>query len=143
MLKKIVIAAACLATTPAMAADVFGHWLVESKKAVVEIKPCGALACGEVVWMSSDSTLTQDENNPDEAMRGRPMCGLPLIGNFESDGRGGWKNGFIYDPTEGKTYKSKMSLKSDNELSVRGYVGVPMFGKSQIWTRADGAGEGC
>jgi uncharacterized protein (DUF2147 family) len=47
-----------------------------------------------------------------------------------------YKNGMILDPENGKLYKSKMSLSEDGKkLTVRGYIGIPMFGRSQTWLR--------
>ena len=34
-----------------------------------------------------------------------------------------------------KTYKANMGLQPDGTLRLRGYVGTPMFGETQIWTR--------
>ena len=46
--------------------------------------------------------------------------------------------GEILDPKNGKVYKSKLSLhEGGRKLEVRGYVGVPMFGRSQVWLRQD------
>ena len=46
-----------------------------------------------------------------------------------------WSGGRIYNPEDGKTYKCKLTLKDDNTLTVRGYVGLTIFGKTQYWTR--------
>ena len=43
-------------------------------------------------------------------------------------------DGRIYDPESGKTYKSVLS-SDGNTLSVRGYVGIKAFGRSQTWKR--------
>jgi uncharacterized protein (DUF2147 family) len=46
-----------------------------------------------------------------------------------------WEGGSIYDPEHGKTYACTMMLTDPNTLRVHGYVGVAMFGRTQIWTR--------
>ena len=57
------------------------------------------------------------------------MSGLRKDGNE-------YKGGEIIDPDSGKVYRSKMTLiEGGNKLDVRGYVGVPMFGRSQVWVR--------
>ena len=43
--------------------------------------------------------------------------------------------GEIYDPESGKTYSAKMSLESPDTLSLRGYVGIPLFGRPSTWSR--------
>ncbi len=135
------------AALPAAAADVFGTWLTENQKAVVEITPCGDSACGNIVWMAEpngpDGQKKKDVNNPDAALQGRTICGMPMIGEFANDGGNEWSGGFIYDPEGGDVYKSKMRLTEEGNLYVRGYVGIPLLGKSQIWTRDTANRRGC
>lgn len=142
----LAVSAVSLLASPAFAADVFGYWLTESKKAIVEVKQCGALACGEVVWLAEPNdeagVAKTDIHNPDASQRARGICGMSMIGDFER-GEGEWVNGFIYNPEDGKTYKSKMKLNDEGNLYVRGYVGIPLLGKSQIWTREETARTGC
>ena len=126
---------------------VFGFWLTENKRAIIEISPCGETACGKIVWMQepldADGHPKIDTKNQDPALQGRPICGLPLIGDFRQSGPGAWNDGFIYSPQDGDTYTAKIEAQSDGNLKLRGYLGLPIFGKSQIWTReADGRG-GC
>ena len=45
--------------------------------------------------------------------------------------------GYILDPSKGKEYRCQLSLKNDNTLKVRGYIGRPLFGKSQYWFRVE------
>ncbi len=49
--------------------------------------------------------------------------------------RGAWDGGRIYNPEDGETYRSTMTLDGNGTLRVRGYVGAPIFGRSQTWTR--------
>ena len=132
---------------PAAAADVFGHWLTENQKAIVEITPCGQSACGNIVWMAEpngpDGLPKTDKNNPDASLASRTICNMAMIGDFTNDGNGEWSNGFIYDPEGGDVYKSKMRLTEEGNLYVRGYVGIPLLGKSQVWTRETGSRTGC
>ena len=140
-------AAATLATALPASANVFGHWLTENRLAIVEITPCGNSACGNIVWMAEPLDAAGapklDANNPDPAMRARPLCGLPMIGNFTQDADGEWTDGFIYDAQKGDVYKSKMRVTEEGNLYVRGYVGIPLLGQSQIWTREANNRGGC
>ena len=48
------------------------------------------------------------------------------------------KSGDIYDPESGKTYSSFfIHLKDKNTLKVRGYVGISLLGRTEIWTRTE------
>lgn len=69
--------------------------------------------------------------------RGRPIIGLSIIDGMKKDGDG-YSGGTILDPENGKVYKSRMILLDGGaKLEVRGYIGVPMLGRSQVWIRQD------
>ena len=59
---------------------------------------------------------------------------MRVLRGFQYDGDGKWSGGTIYDPNDGRTYKSKMELRDASTLRVRGYVGAPIFGRTSIWT---------
>lgn len=70
------------------------------------------------------------------ALRNAPIVGLQILGGFREED-GSYVGGTILDPENGKTYRSRMTLTSEgNALEVRGYIGVPAFGRTQTWTRA-------
>jgi lathosterol oxidase len=77
-----------------------------------------------------------DKNNPDVAKRGMPVVGLVLLTGFKfADDE--WDDGHIYDPESGKTYSCILTLKDANTLKVRGYLGISMFGRTEVWTRVN------
>lgn len=76
-----------------------------------------------------------DRKNPDPARQSRPLLNLPLMYNFKYDGGTVWSDGKIYDPESGKEYNCKMTLKDANTLEVRGYLGIALLGRTQVWTR--------
>jgi uncharacterized protein (DUF2147 family) len=52
--------------------------------------------------------------------------------------QGGYGDGTVLDPDEGRTYSCAATLlDGGRRLEIRGYVGVPLLGRSQIWVRAD------
>jgi uncharacterized protein (DUF2147 family) len=60
----------------------------------------------------------------------------------DHDNLGYWKGGTILDPNNGKTYHSTLQLADNNkQATVRGYIGIPLFGRSQIWHRVANANE--
>jgi uncharacterized protein (DUF2147 family) len=74
-----------------------------------------------------EGTPVTDLNNPDEALRQRPVLGLNLLGGYRFSGKR-WQ-GEIYDPESGKTYSSRMTVSGD-ELKLRGYIGTPLLGRT-------------
>jgi uncharacterized protein (DUF2147 family) len=81
-----------------------------------------------------------DRENPDEALRNKPIVGLVIVKGFEFDGKDTWRKGTIYDPDNGKTYKSKMKLESPDVLKVRGFIGISLIGRTTQWTRVKDGG---
>lgn len=126
---------------------IFGYWLIESKAAIIKIGPCPSGACGEIAWMreprDSAGALKLDRGNPDAALRGRPLCGLPLITGLRRTGPGTWQSGSIYDPRGGSVYSASAIVRDGDALELRGYLGLPLLGQSRTWTRTTDARGGC
>jgi uncharacterized protein (DUF2147 family) len=79
-------------------------------------------------------TTRVDLKNPDAGLRARPIVGMDLLSDYAfKDGK--WQ-GNLYDPGSGKLYKSQITVSSDGKLLMRGYIGAPMFGRTQEWIRA-------
>jgi uncharacterized protein (DUF2147 family) len=64
----------------------------------------------------------------------KPILGLKVLWGFEKDGDR-WTGGSILEPQTGSTYKGKLHLATPDSLEVRGYLGVPLFGRTQTWKR--------
>jgi uncharacterized protein (DUF2147 family) len=58
-----------------------------------------------------------------------------VLWGFEPDGAGRWAGGSIYNPEDGATHRSTVTLGPADTLRVRGHVGLPLFGKSETATR--------
>jgi uncharacterized protein (DUF2147 family) len=149
---RTLLAFAALLAAPAALAELpsdpaHGYWLTENRKAIIRIAPCGQDTCGQMVWMKNavdrSGEPKRDTRNSDAAKRGRPICGLPLAGGLTKAGEGAWRDGWVYNPKDGGTYSAEIRVLSRSELEVRGYVGVPVLGKSQIWTRVEDDRGGC
>ena len=140
-----VVLACVLATLPAAGASgtdpkaVTGLWLSSKKKVLVDIYPCEAKAlCGKIVWLAKpykNGKLRLDDDNPDPALRDRGWCGFEIIQGLKPDGRKSWRNGKFYFPKWGQTFDLDIERKSDSSLEMRAYLGVPVLGRSEIWTR--------
>ncbi len=66
-----------------------------------------------------------------------PVIGMVIMSGLRKAGNE-YTGGEIIDPDNGKIYRSKMTLADGGKkLTVRGYVGMPLFGRSQVWVRQD------
>jgi uncharacterized protein (DUF2147 family) len=65
----------------------------------------------------------------------QPLIGLVFMRNMKFvDGE--YRDGDILDPDNGVIYRCKLRLEGGGtKLKVRGFVGVSLFGRSQIWER--------
>ncbi|HEY0065698.1 MAG TPA: DUF2147 domain-containing protein [Telluria sp.] len=67
----------------------------------------------------------------------QPVIGMVFMSGLKKNGDE-YSGGEILDPDNGKVYRSKLNLvDGGKKLNVRGYVGMPMFGRSQVWVRQD------
>ena len=140
------MAGALLFAASSASADVQGYWLSEEGTAQVEMAPCDDdpdMICGHIVWLEDplddDGEPLRDVENEDPDKRDREILGSRIVWDMEQDSREGrWSGGRIYDPESGDTYRARMDLKEDGQvLDLRGYVGIPTFGRSSEWTRED------
>ncbi|MGD0585273.1 MAG: DUF2147 domain-containing protein [Oryzomonas sp.] len=124
---------------------ILGIWRTEREESKVEIARCGDKICGTIVWLKnptySDSreglvgTPLIDRKNIDPALRSRTVLGMRILEGFTAMDETTWGNGTCYDPKSGKTYRGKMHLLTPDRLELRGYIGIPLFGRSAVWTR--------
>jgi len=70
----------------------------------------------------------------------KPILGLTIIRNVKASGddKAVFGGGDILDPDNGKVYKVKLKLIDNGaKLDVRGYIGMPLLGRTQTWIRVE------
>ena len=117
---------------PVPAEAIVDRWRTADKIGLIEIFSQQGTYGGNVVGPLTPARL--DDRNPDPSLRHRPLLGIALLHGFRYDDRV-WTGGTIYDPNSGKTYSCTLRLKAANALEVRGYVGLSLFGRTELWTR--------
>jgi len=126
---------------------ILGLWKTEPDAhgySYVEVVKTGDRYDGRIVYLSKPrygpdeerpGEIKVDLNNPDPSVREHRVLGLEILKGFVYKGKGKWKNGTIYDPTNGKTYKCKMWLEGQDTLKVRGFIGFSLLGRNTTWTK--------
>jgi uncharacterized protein (DUF2147 family) len=119
------------------AAQVIGRWLTDPPDGIIEISlaPDGSYQ-GKII--GGDSPNRTDSKNPDPSKRSTQLLGQPILHGLKYDGHGRWSGGSIYDPDSGHTYSCHLELLDANKLKLRGYFGVSLLGRTQVWTRYTG-----
>jgi uncharacterized protein (DUF2147 family) len=114
-----------------------GTWLSGDGDGLVEVRLVdGDLTATILGSPNSDPDRPRtDVHNPDPGLRNRPLVGLRIFAGFRHDGDGEWSGGTIYDPNSGNTYRCTLRLVDENTLKVRGYIGIPLIGRTETWTR--------
>ena len=130
------------ATTPE------GLWYAEGGAATVRVASCGRALCGRVEWLRSpldeNGCTLRDDENEDARLRERAIEGLEILHGLEPSPQDEsvWTGGTIYDPTSGRTYRCRATLEGDR-LHVRGYLGVPVLGRTTTWIRVGAESRIC
>lgn len=66
--------------------------------------------------------------------KGKPLMGMNIVENLEPYDDY-WSYGTIMDPESGKVYKCSIWTEGPDKLKVRGYIGISLAGRNQIWHR--------
>lgn len=139
-MKKLLITLTMVVTSIVLFAqsnDIVGKWTTidddsGKAKSVVEIfKKSDGKYYGKIVQL-----LQKPENENCVACKddrkNKPLIGLEIIRGLKMEGKE-FTGGTITDPKSGKTYKCSITRNGD-KLNVRGYVGISLMGRTQVWT---------
>ncbi len=113
-----------------------GSWYMGHHDAVIAIAPCGADLCGKIAGIVTDHPGDPLPHN----WQGRPQCGMTMLHlkPVPSDsGQTSWV-GTVTDPRDGNAYRASARRDSTQHLRLHGYVGLPIFGLTQVWDPYNG-----
>ena len=65
----------------------------------------------------------------------KPIVGMVIMNGLKKEKLGYWFGGEILDPEEGDIYKVKIATDDGKTLKVRGYIGISLIGRTQVWVR--------
>jgi len=142
---KVLFAAALLMPAFALAqTSPVGLWKTidddgKTAKSLVRISEQGGALVGSIEKLldPKDPADAKCEKCTDDR-KNQPVLGLQIIRGVKPDGDGVWGQGEILDPNNGKTYRTRLKpVDGGKKLEVRGYIGAPLFGRTQTWVRAE------
>lgn len=107
------------------------------EKAMVRITEAGGVFTGKVEKLLDPAKQDSKCDECSDSRKGQPVLGLTIIRNIKK-GESHWEGGDILDAANGKVYRARLTLSDDNKkLDVKGYIGTPLFGRTQTWSRVE------
>ncbi|HLT26383.1 MAG TPA: DUF2147 domain-containing protein [Zeimonas sp.] len=106
-------------------------------KALIRITEEDGVFVGRIEKILTERTDAVCDLCTDER-KDQPVQGMRIVEGMRASGDepGLYEGGRILDPQNGKIYRSRMRVVDAGErLEVRGYVGAPLFGRTQTWIR--------
>ena len=139
---KLILSLLVLFSAVVAQAQAEGKWFNQEKSAHIEVyKGANGKLVGKIVWLKEPNDAAgkpkTDPENPNEKLRSRSRLGMVILSGLAATSTAGyWDGGTIYDPKSGKTYSLNMTAMPDGTLNLRGYLGISLIGKTQVWTKA-------
>jgi uncharacterized protein (DUF2147 family) len=110
-----------------------------AEKSLVRITEAAGVFTGKVEKILTDKADAKCIECTDDR-KGQPVQGMTILRGIKPDAsdKGTWVGGDILDPNDGKIYKVLLKLADGGKkLDVRGYIGMPMLGRTQTWLRVE------
>lgn len=131
---------------PGAASPITGYWRTidddsGKTKSIVHIFETGDGTLNGLVVEILHSDLGPDplcSKCPGER-RDQPIQGMVILWDMEPQSETSAANGRILDPKNGKVYKARLNLREDGNLEVRGFIGISLLGRTQVWQPAGDA----
>jgi uncharacterized protein (DUF2147 family) len=112
----------------------------KTERAQIRITEAGGVYSGKIEkLLAADAKPDSLCDKCSDDRKDKPIVGMEIIrGVKRGDGDNLWDGGTILDAAEGKVYKVRLqTADGGKKLEVRGYVGMPMLGRTQTWIRME------
>ena len=110
----------------------------KTEKSSVRITETAGLVSGKIEKIADSGKAADVCDKCSDERKDKPIVGMTIIRNAKKGDDGVWAGGDILDPSNGKVYKLHLKpVDGGKKLEVRGYVGLPLLGRTQTWVRAE------
>jgi len=111
----------------------------KTEKSLVRVSEQGGVLVGNIDKLLDPKTAPDSKcDKCADDRKDKPVLGLQIIRGVKAEGDGVWGGGEILDPNNGKTYRTRLKpVDGGKRLEVRGYIGAPLFGRTQTWVRVE------
>ena len=146
-MKKLLALAALLAAGTAFAQSTpVGLWKTiddetRKEKSLVRVTESDGVVTGRIEKLLDPATKPDAVcDKCSDERKDQPIVGLQIIRNVKknADDPAMWDGGRILDPNNGKDYRVRLKpIEGGKKLEVRGYIGAPLLGRTQVWQRVE------
>jgi uncharacterized protein (DUF2147 family) len=146
MKQKMIGLALLAATGAAMAqASPAGLWRTidddgKTEKSLVRISEAGGVFSGKIEKVTDPAKANAVCEACTDERKDKPVVGMTILRNIRQSAADKelWEGGDVLDPNNGKVYKARLKpVEGGKKLEMRGYVGAPLFGRTQTWIRVE------
>ena len=115
-----------------------GHWQIIKNNRATGAEVITSLENGKLVGKIIKGDSDKDPNGLctkcSGDLKNQKIVGMVFLRGFAPDGEG-WSGGTVVDPDNGKEYQGKIKAIGKDQLYLRGYVGISLFGRTETWKR--------
>ncbi|WP_301400125.1 DUF2147 domain-containing protein [Polaribacter huanghezhanensis] len=138
-MKKLIFLFFLLFTTIAFSQSILGKWKsvdeeTNKDESIIEVYQENGKFYGKIIQLLDPKTKNAVCENCKGKNKNKPIKGLVIINGLKKDGDE-WSGGKVLDPKNGKEYKCYITLKDNNTMKLRGYIGFSVFGRTAYWYR--------
>lgn len=119
--------------------SILGKWKsideeTNKEESVIEIYQENGKFYGKIIQLLDPKKKSSLCENCKGENKNKPIKGLVILNGLKKDGDE-WSGGKVLDPNNGKEYKCFTTLKDNNTMRLRGYIGFSLFGRTAFWHR--------
>ena len=119
--------------------NIIGKWKTiddntGKEKSIVEIYEKSGKYFGKITQLYDVASQNKKCDKCEGENKNKPIIGLVIIKNMIKEGVV-FSGGTITDPSNGKVYSCKFENIKNDKITVRGFIGFSLFGRSQTWIR--------
>lgn len=112
----------------------------KQERSTVRISEAGGVLMGKIEKLADPTKQAARCDDCQDERKGQPILGMTIIRGVKKNAGDAelWDGGDILDPSNGKVYKVRLRpVDGGKKLEVRGFIGMPLLGRTQTWVRAE------
>jgi uncharacterized protein (DUF2147 family) len=112
----------------------------KTEKSLVRISDSNGLFSAQIEKIFDPAKQDARCGKCSDERKDQPMLGMTILRGVRHNPNDAslWDGGEILDPNNGKTYRVRLRPSDDGQrLEVRGYIGLPLLGRTQTWQRVE------